>query len=110
MEQRLGALDPTCQAAGEAFDEFIATVLDAKAHHDFLHALAKNSPRESVEVPLRAEILADSQRFVQALRLEHDTDTPPHFGRLLDDIAACHLGSAFGWDHHCRENAEESGF
>src|SRR5476651_448404 len=110
MQQRLGDLDPSAQAAGERFHDVFAAVHQAQTLHGPTHALAQHRAREAVQMALRAQVLFHGEGLVQALRLEDYAYLAPHGARLALHVVAGNDGVAFGGRHHGGENSEERGF
>ena len=73
----------------------------------FSMRLAERGAAESVQVPLRAQILFHGERLVQALRLEHHADRAADRGGVSCHVVPGDFGAALGGHHHGGENAEQ---
>ena len=110
MQQPFGDFDAPLQAARKCLDDIVAPVRQPQPLHHLVHAIAQRRPRHTVQVTLRAQVLGDRQRLIEALRLKHHPDAAAHRGRIARNVVTRHFGAAAGGNHHGGEDAEERGF
>ncbi len=107
VEQRFGDLHAAAQAARKRVHQIFTPIFQAEPLHGILHAAAQCGAAESMQMPLRAEILFDRESLVQALRLEHHADRTADRRGVSGDIVPRDLGATLGGHHHGGKNAEE---
>jgi hypothetical protein len=109
MQQPFGQLNAALHASGKRFHEFLGAIRQTDPRQDFLDPLLQRGAAQTVEMSLMPEIFVGRELEVDTLRLEDDTNLPPHPRWFLCRVATHDGGAPGRRNHQCGKDPEERG-
>src|SRR5215831_17952022 len=107
MKQTLGQLNATLHASRKRLNPLFGTIGQSNSRQDFFHSPLQCATTQPIKMALMPQVLVGGQLWIDALRLEHNTDLTSELRRFLRSIASQHNGVASSGNHQSRKNPEQ---